>query len=42
MRSARGEAIFLGIVLAIVPYLIFRGVVNRNLRRRLGKTPGAI
>jgi hypothetical protein len=30
-----GEAVFLGIVLAIVPYLIFRGVVNRLLRRRL-------
>ena len=29
-----GEAIFLGLVLAIVPYLIFRGVVNRILRRR--------
>lgn len=29
-----GEAVFLGIVLAIVPYLIFRGVVNRILRRR--------
>lgn len=33
-----GEAVFLGIVLAIVPYLILRGVVNRILRRRLGKT----
>jgi hypothetical protein len=29
-----GEAVFLGILLAIVPYLIFRGVVNRILRRR--------
>ena len=29
-----GEAVFLGIVLAIVPYLIFREVVNRLLRRR--------
>jgi len=31
-----GEAVFLGIVLAIVPYLIFRGVVNRLLARRRG------
>ena len=31
-----GEAVFLGIVLAILPYLIFRGVVNRILRRRIG------
>ena len=29
-----GEAVFLGIILAIVPYLIFREVVNRLLRRR--------
>lgn len=34
-----GEAVFLGIVLAIVPYLIFRGVVNRLLRRRLARPP---
>jgi hypothetical protein len=37
-----GEAVFLGVVLAIVPYLIFRGVVNRILRRRFGGPPGAI
>jgi hypothetical protein len=37
-----GEAVFLGIVLAIVPYLIFRGVVNPLLRRRLGSRPGTI
>lgn len=37
-----GEAVFLGIVLAIVPYLIFRGVVNRALRRRLGGGSGTI
>jgi hypothetical protein len=37
-----GEAVFLGLVLAIVPYLIFRGVVNRLLRRRQGGTGPAI
>ena len=37
-----GEAVFLGIVLAIVPYLIFRGVVNRILRRREGASGPAI
>lgn len=35
-----GEAIFLGIVLAPAPYLIFRDVVNRH-RRRVGP-PGTI
>jgi len=29
-----GEAVFLGIVLAILPYLFFRGVVNRIWRHR--------
>lgn len=37
-----GEAAFLGIVLAIVPYLIFRGVVNRILRRREASAGPAI
>ena len=37
-----GEAVFLGIVLAIVPYLIFRGVVNRILRRRQESSGPAI
>ena len=37
-----GEAIFLGLVLAIVPYLIFRGVVNRILRRRAQSSGPAI
>jgi len=37
-----GEAVFLGIVLAILPYLIFRGVVNRLLRRRLGQAGRSI
>lgn len=37
-----GEAVFLGFVLAIVPYLIFRGVVNRLLRRRFGGPPATI
>lgn len=37
-----GEAVFLGIVLAIIPYLIFRGVVNRILRRRGDSTGPAI
>ncbi|MGE5414087.1 MAG: hypothetical protein ACM3NW_07930 [Syntrophomonadaceae bacterium] len=36
------EAVFLGLVLAIVPYLIFRGVVNRLLRPRLGDPTGTI
>lgn len=34
-----GEAVFLGIVLAIVPYLVFREVVNRILRGETGR-PG--
>jgi len=37
-----GEAIFLGLVLAIVPYLIFRELVNRLLRRRREGTGTAI
>jgi hypothetical protein len=36
-----GEAVFLGIVLAILPYLVFRGVVNRLLGRRRGRAGSA-
>jgi hypothetical protein len=34
-----GEAIIVGIVLAIVPYLILRGLVSRLARKEKGKFP---
>jgi len=37
-----GQAVLLGIALAIVPYLIFRGVINRIRARRLGRPAGEI
>ena len=34
------EAVMVGAILAILPYLVFRGVVNRVLRRRHGAIGG--